>query len=43
MQTLSRARTRKRATRKRPWRWVKRLMLVSALTCTTLALLSIIF
>ena len=43
MQTLSRARTRKRATRKRPWRWVKRLMLVSALTCTTLALLIIIF
>ncbi|MGN7470451.1 phosphodiester glycosidase family protein [Brevibacillus sp. SAFN-007a] len=43
MQTLSRARTRKLVTRKRPWRWVKRLILASVLTCTTLALLGMLF
>ncbi|MED4582193.1 phosphodiester glycosidase family protein [Brevibacillus choshinensis] len=45
MQTLSRARSYKRTTRtaRRPWRWVKRLMLLTALTFTTLALGGIIF
>lgn len=45
MQTLSRVRThkRKRASRRRPVRWVKRLFLVSTLTFTTFALFGIIF
>lgn len=43
MQTLSRTRSHKLSTRKRRWRWVNRLLLMSALTCTTLALLGIIF
>ncbi|GAB1528960.1 MULTISPECIES: phosphodiester glycosidase family protein [Brevibacillus] len=43
METLSRTRSRKRANRKRPWRWVKKWMLGIALTFTTLALLGIIF
>ncbi|MGG1661262.1 phosphodiester glycosidase family protein [Brevibacillus sp. NRS-1366] len=43
MQTLSRTRSHKRAGRRRPWRWVKRLMLASALTCTTFALVGMIF
>lgn len=42
MQTLSRTRSYKRTAR-RPLRWVKRLVLVSALTFTTLALGGIIF
>lgn len=46
MHSLSRvraARTNRRVARRRPWRWVKRLMLLSAFTCTTLALLGLIF
>lgn len=45
MQTLSRARSYKRSTKvaRRPWRLVKRLLLLSALTFTTFALGGIIF
>lgn len=45
MQTLSRARSHKRSARaaRRPWRFVKRFLLLSALTCTTFALAGILF
>lgn len=43
MHTLSRVRTHKRAGRRRPLRWLKRFLLLSALTCTTFATLGIIF
>jgi exopolysaccharide biosynthesis protein len=43
MQTLSRAKTHKRATRRRPLRWVKRILLACSLTFTTFALIGIIF
>lgn len=43
MQTLSRTQSQKRSKRKRPMRWLKRLMLASALSFTTIALVGIIF